>query len=119
MANAGVGSVALSRIAEDSVGYAMIEVLRTALGFAGARDPGRRIEDGATLERFQNIIIEVVHTCMTQRRGKGTAALALLLAQLGRLQHINMAGGDAKHPRDIDMNTESTPEHGGFAKKAT
>ena len=40
-------------IGADAVGFAMIEVLRTSLGFAGARDAGRRISDPDALRAYQ------------------------------------------------------------------
>jgi hypothetical protein len=36
----GITQAELRRVGEDAVGYAMCEVVRTSLGFAGARDPG-------------------------------------------------------------------------------
>ena len=40
-------------IGADAVGFTMIEVLRTSLGFAGARDAGRRISDPDALRAYQ------------------------------------------------------------------
>ena len=39
-------------IGADAVGFTMIEVLRTSLGFAGARDAGRRISDPDALRAY-------------------------------------------------------------------
>ena len=54
MREEGVGDVQRNRIGEDTVGYAMMEVVRTALGFAGARDPARRIADPAAVTLHAN-----------------------------------------------------------------
>ena len=43
----GVGAAAARRIGEDAVGFAMMEVLRTSLGFAGARDVAAHRRPGA------------------------------------------------------------------------
>ena len=40
-------------IGADAVGFTMVEVLRTSLGFAGARDAGRRISDPDALRAYQ------------------------------------------------------------------
>jgi hypothetical protein len=37
-------------------------VLRTALGFAGARDPSRRIADAAALGRYQHAAVQLVRS---------------------------------------------------------
>ena len=68
----GVSKAQLQRVSEDSAGYAMMEVLRTSLGFAGARDPSRRISDAAELERYQDVAVQLVRTCLLGRRGPPT-----------------------------------------------
>ena len=44
-------------------------MLRTALGFAGARDPSRRIADAGALGRYQHVAVQLVRSCLLQRRG--------------------------------------------------
>ena len=56
----------------------MMEVLRTSLGFAGARDPGRRIADAAALGRYQDAAVRLARTCLVGRHaadGGGAAGV--------------------------------------------
>ena len=76
----GVGAAAARRIGEDAVGFAMMEVLRTSLGFAGARDPSRRIGDAALLERYQGAAVAVGRDGILNRRAGGVPALLEKLA---------------------------------------
>ena len=73
-------------IGADAVGFAAIEVLRTSLGFAGARDAGRRIADADALAAYQARAVELATECMLarDRRGEG-GGMAHLLAALARL----------------------------------
>ena len=41
-------------------------MIRTALGFAGARDPSRRIADAAALGRYQHAAVQLVRSCLLQ-----------------------------------------------------
>ena len=49
-------------------------MIRTALGFAGARDPSRRIADAAALGRYQHAAVQLVRSCLLQRRGAPNAS---------------------------------------------
>ena len=79
----GVPKKQLARVSDDTVGFAMMEVLRTSLGFAGARDPGRRIRDAAALQRYQEATIGFVRACMLHPSGKGVPLLLDELRKLG------------------------------------
>ena len=81
----GLSAAELRRVEEDTVGFCLIEVLRTSLGFAGARDPAKRIASPDALERYQLGAVQVVSTCMKGRRGED-GGLPLLLKQLEQLQ---------------------------------
>ena len=58
----------------------MMEVLRTSLGFAGARDPSRRIGDAALLERYPAAAVAVGRDGILNRRAGGVPALLEKLA---------------------------------------
>ena len=80
LASEGVRREQIARVAEDAVGFCMMEVCRTALGFAGARDPARRISDPAKLAAYQEVAVELVRHCLTRRatpetRGGGVRCL--------------------------------------------
>ena len=79
----GVEREQIERIAEDTVGYASMEVLRTALGFAGARDPARRIAHPQDLARYQEAAVILVRNCLLGRVGGG---VHLLFAQMEALR---------------------------------
>ena len=66
----GVDEAQIRRIGEDTVGFAMMEVVRTALGFAGARDPARRIADRDALAQYQRLAVSLVRACLLMR-GRG------------------------------------------------
>ncbi|EOD20932.1 hypothetical protein EMIHUDRAFT_232668 [Emiliania huxleyi CCMP1516] len=104
----GVDENAVERIGEDAVGFAMLEAIRTSLGFAGARDPGRRLTDPKALERYQESVVRLARRCMLGRRadrafsanvqdGGSVFGIDLLLAELDRAQ------------RGIFSNTKQTP----------
>lgn len=99
MAAEGVSNAQLHRVSEDSAGYAMMEVMRTSLGFAGARDPSRRISDAAELERYQDVAVQLVRTCLLERRGSPTPTaprgVPLLLELLETLDVAALAAPDA------------------------
>jgi 5-methylthioribose kinase len=65
---AGTAQAELRRIGEDAVGYAMCEVVRTSLGFAGARDPGRRLHTAKAVSRYQDAAVRLAQRCMVGRR---------------------------------------------------
>jgi len=71
----GVDAAQVARIGEDAVGFAMMEVVRTSLGFAGARDPHRRIKDETTLNRFQSLAVGLARQCLKRRRSGGPSML--------------------------------------------
>ena len=81
----GLSAAELRRVEEDTVGFCAIEVLRTSLGFAGARDPAKRIASSDALERYQLGAVQVVSACMKGRRGEG-GGLPLLISQLEALE---------------------------------
>jgi len=91
----GLSPPELQRVEEDTVGFALIEVLRTSLGFAGARDPAKRIMGAVAgagaaavaqarqdLQRYQMAAVQVVRTCVKGRRGCGVGAVDFMLAEL-------------------------------------
>ena len=71
----GVSDEQIERIGEDTVGFAMMEVVRTALGFAGARDPARRIADPEALAYYQRVAVGLVRHCLLRRRSGGPSVL--------------------------------------------
>lgn len=90
MAREGIGAGLIERIAEDSVGFAMMEVCRTSLGFAGARDPSRRIASSAALATYQDVATELVRHCLVHRgrpeaEGGGMQSLLHRLCDTERL----------------------------------
>ena len=91
----GVSAAQLHRVSEDGAGYAMMEVVRTALGFAGARDPSRRIADTGALERYQEVAVQLVGTCLLARRGEATRTVLrgvpLLLELLEKLAELELS----------------------------
>ena len=63
----------------------MIEVLRTSLGFAGARDAGRRIADPDALRAYQARAVDLATECMLARDGRGEGGgMAHMLAAIAR-----------------------------------
>ena len=52
----------------------MMEVLRTALGFAGARDPAKRIHSPEALVQYQRLAVNLVRICLMRRRHGGVRA---------------------------------------------
>ena len=74
----------IRRIGEDTVGYAMMEVVRTALGFAGARDPSRRIRDAAALKRYQALAVSLTRQSLLRRRSGGVSVLLEQLEMQGQ-----------------------------------
>lgn len=68
MLAAGTTQAELRRLGEDAVGYAMCEVVRTSLGFAGARDPGRRLHSPEAVLRYQDVAVRLAQRCMNGRR---------------------------------------------------
>lgn len=88
MADEGVGAEQLARVGEDAVGFAMMEVCRTSLGFAGARDPARRIRDAAALDAYQETATRLVRHCLLRR---GAGGMRVLLESLGRLGELPAA----------------------------
>ena len=76
--------------------------MRNALGFAGARDPSRRISDPAALGRYQDVVVRLVRTCLLQRRGapsrggaaRGVPCLLELLENLD-VGALTTGGGEA------------------------
>lgn len=86
-ASEGVGAEQLQRVGEDAVGYCMLEVCRTALGFAGARDPRHRLGEGtAALAEYQRHAVGLVRHCLTRRRprnpGDGGGGMRVLLDRM-------------------------------------
>ena len=65
----------MARVSEDTVGFAMMEVIRTALGCAGARDPAHRIRDGAALDRYQRVVVGLARRCLLGRHAAGMRVL--------------------------------------------
>ena len=75
----------LKRIADDAVGFCAMEVCRTSLGFAGARDPERRISSAAALDRYQAVAVNVVRNCLLCR-GNAEDSGGGVRALFGQLQ---------------------------------
>ena len=50
---------------------------RTSLGFAGARDPARRISNPRALAQYQKISISLVRHCLLRRKGSGINGILL------------------------------------------
>ena len=73
----GIEPKQVRRISDDGVGFAMMEVVRTSLGFAGARDPARRISDPRALAQYQKISISLVRHCLLRRKGSGINGILL------------------------------------------
>ena len=69
LAAGGVAQACIDRIGEDSVGFCMMEVIRTCLGCAGARDPAHRIAEPQALRRYQRAVVAFARTCLLQRAG--------------------------------------------------
>jgi len=101
----GISQDQIERIGQDSVGFAMMEVLRTSLGFAGARDPSRRIKDEKALERYQATALHIVYHCMMHRHGEG---VAVLLEQLHLLDKTcqNGNGSFMKNNGSLDSRSK-------------
>ncbi|KAL1493518.1 hypothetical protein AB1Y20_017221 [Prymnesium parvum] len=85
----GMSDAHLRRVEEDTVGFCTIEVLRTSLGFAGARDPHRRVAEPDGLERYQLAALQVVSRCLMGRRG-AKGGMTLLLSELQRVDLSKM-----------------------------
>ena len=99
----GVGAEQIGRIGADAVGFCMLEVCRTALGFAGARDPAHRIKSSAALERYQEVAVGYVRHCL-KHRGKPEAeggGIACLLDWTGDLERLSrqLSAKDKVNPR--------------------
>lgn len=60
----GVSATQVARVGADAVGYALIEVLRTSLGFSGSRDMSRRISSALLLDAFQEVAIALARDSM-------------------------------------------------------
>jgi 5-methylthioribose kinase len=71
----GVDAAQVRRIGEDAVGFCCMEVLRTSLGFAGARDPARRIPDEEAVARYQSVAVGLVRHCLLRRQSGGMSVL--------------------------------------------
>ena len=83
--DADARSAAAQAIGADAVGFAMIEVLRTSLGFAGARDAGKRIADAEALAAYQGRAVALATECMLARDAKGEGGgMAHMLVALAR-----------------------------------
>ena len=63
--------------------------------FAGARDPSRRIADTGALERYQEVAVQLVGTCLLARRGEATRTVLrgvpLLLELLEKLAELELS----------------------------
>uniref|UniRef100_A0A7S3BM76 Uncharacterized protein n=1 Tax=Haptolina ericina TaxID=156174 RepID=A0A7S3BM76_9EUKA len=88
LSSAGLSVPEIRRVEEDTVGFCLIEVLRTSLGFAGARDPAKRIlaagaspQAEADLERYQLTAVHLFATCVRKRRESG-GGIAHLVSEL-------------------------------------
>jgi len=94
----------LERIETDAVGFCLMEVCRTALGFAGARDPSRRIASSAALEAYQEVAVGLVTHCLTKRNapaaaGGGVGCLFAALRDTTQLTRALTPGsGEGDHP---------------------
>ena len=74
----GVSAEQQERIGADAVGFCMMEVCRTALGFAGVRDPSRRLGKATpALDSYQATAVRLVRDCLLRCR-KGGAMRMLL-----------------------------------------
>ena len=87
----GVPRARISRICADTVGFAMMEVVRTALGCAGARDPAHRIRSEPALERYQRVVLSVARESLLTRH-EGDAIHALLERCTTRLDRDALGG---------------------------
>lgn len=80
----GLDVAQVTRIGEDACGYAMMEVLRTSLGFAGARDPQRRIPNADALKRYQALAVALVCHVLKRRRSGGPSMMFEQLEMQGQ-----------------------------------
>lgn len=91
LATTGASKAELRQVAEDAVGFCMCEVVRTSLGFAGARNPALRLGSADEVDRYEELAVQVAQRCMTGRRtakplGDAEAPIKLLLQELDRIQ---------------------------------
>ena len=94
-------------------------MLRTALGFAGARDPSRRIDDAAALGRYQREAVRLVRSCLLQRRGAPSRGGVTrgVPCMLELLEKLDVAALNTDVDADADAGADVGAEAGSQAKK--
>ena len=77
---------------EDACGFCSMEVCRTSLGFAGARDPCRWVSGDAALDRYRHVAVSLVRHCLLHRRQRtevtAGGVIAVLLERLNDLSQL-------------------------------
>jgi hypothetical protein len=81
MTNGGISKELMREIEIESVGFAVAEVCRTALGFAGVR-LWLQFDDPHVKEEAVQTSLSIVQRCMTGRHKDGIQGLFDCLAEL-------------------------------------
>lgn len=104
----GVSQQQVERVGADTVGFAMMEVVRTSLGFAGARNPSNRIKSREAQEYYEDMAVGLVRHCLLHRHAMGMGVLIESLGS-GRLDELRRewSKGGAEPPRRADGGRRS------------